>query len=573
MAKTKVAEKKAVVPATKTTREFKIGSKTIVVSNEDLICGGILLVLVMIVHSIRSNFLGIPFERDEGIYSYFGTLVLEGKIPYKDFYEVKFPGLFYFFAMIVAMFGDTVEGMHTGFMWVNILSIVFLYFAARNLFSPVAGVITALTFAFVSLTPNLSGFTVQSEQGVSFFISMGLLFYSLCKVNGKLIWYLLMGLAMGCAFMVKTTGVFLALWGGFLIITDFWFTKPRAWKQFWKQIFAYAIGGFSIIGLMFGIIIMKGSFNEMMYWTVEHARQYASSMPYEEGVKYFKYTRDAILQNYKFFWYHSILAVGLCLLRPINIKYKILGVTLLGFSFFTIVPGYFFYGHYWIQTVPGLALVAGLTFYSVIAILQNTFNFKQPIVKWIYLGIFGLLTFNHVSTLKSYYYHPNYERILRAVYGNNPFPESWEIGQYINSHSKPEDNIVLIGSEPQIYFYTHKKSPSRHAYFTSIVNNVKDHKLWQQEFERDTEKAKPKFVVFFNHPLSLLVQPNVDRGVFDWANKYIQENYQIVGLVDMIEGQQSVYKYNEELNTYKPVSQNQIYIYQRKDTLTPNKPA
>jgi hypothetical protein len=567
MAKAKVAEKKVAAPAAKPTREFKIGNKTIVISNEDLICAGLLLVLVMIVHSIRSNFLGIPFERDEGIYSYFGKLVLEGKTPYKDFYEVKFPGLFYFFAMIVGLFGDTVQGMHTGFMYVNIISMICLYFAARNLFSPVAGLITAITFAFVSLTPNLSGFTVQAEHGVAFFISIGLLFYSLARTKEKFIYYLLMGLAMGCAFMVKTTGVFLAVWGGLVIITDFWFTKPRVWKQLWKNMAAYAIGGFSIIILMFCIIAAKGSFKEMIYWTIEHAKQYASSMPYEEGVKYFKYTRDAILQNYKFFWYHSILAVGLCLLRPINIKYKILGVTLLGFSFFTIVPGYFFYGHYWIQVVPGLALVAGLTFYSVMQILQNTFNVKQPAIKFVYLGIFAALTFNHVSELKSYYYHPNYERILRAVYGNNPFPESWEIANYINAHSKPEDNIVLIGSEPEIYFYTHKKSPSRHAYFTSIVNNVKDHKLWQQEFAKDTEKAKPKFVVFFNHPLSLLVQPNVDRWVFDWANKFIQENYQIVGLVDMVDGQQSVYKYGTDINTYKPVSQNQIYIYQRKDTL------
>ncbi len=573
MAKAKVVEKKIATPAAKTTREFKVGNKTIVVSNEDLICTGLLLILTMIVHSIRSNFAGIPFERDEGIYSYFGTLVLEGKIPYKDFYETKFPGLFYFYGLIVGLFGDTVQGMHKGFTWVNIISMVFIYFAGRNLFSPVAGIISAITFAFVSLTPNLSGFTVQSEHAVSLFISMGLFFYSLTKTSGKLIYYVLMGFALSCAFMVKTTAVFMAVWGGLLIVTDFWFTKPRVWKNFWKQIFAYAVGGFSIIIVLFLIIASKGSFKDMIYWTIDHAKQYASGMPYEEGVKYFKYTRDAIIENHKFFWYHSLLTVVLCLMRPINIKYKILGVTLLGFSFLTIVPGYFFYGHYWIQIVPGLALVAGLTFYSVMAILQNALNFKQPIIKWIYLGIFAALTFNHVSTLKSYYYHPNYERVLRAVYGNNPFPEAWEVGQYINSHSKPEDNIVLIGSEPQIYFYTHKKSPSRHAYFTSIVNNVKDHKLWQKEFAKDTEKANPKFVVFFKHQFSLLVQPNVDTWVFDWANKYITDNYQIVGLVDMIDGQQSVYKYNEEINTYRPVAQNQIYIYQRKDTITPAKPA
>ncbi|MBL7918310.1 MAG: hypothetical protein JNM96_07915 [Bacteroidia bacterium] len=375
---------------------------------------------------------------------------------------------------------------------------------------------------------------------------------------------MLMGFSMGCAFMVKTSGVFLALWGGLLIITDFLFSKPRLWKMFWKQMVMYAVGGFSIIIIMFLIIYMKGSFKEMIYWAYEHPKQYVSSMPFEEGVKYFKYTRDAILQNYKLFWYHSLFALVLCLFPSINIKYKILGITLLGFSFLTIVPGYYFYGHYWIQTIPGLSLVAGLTVYSILSIINNTLNFKKPIIKWIYLVVFCFLTFNHVSGLKSYYYHPNYERILRAVYGNNPFPESWEIANYINSNSKPEDNIVLLGSEPQIYFYTKKKSPSRHAYFTSIVNNVKDHKEWQREFARDTEKAKPKFVIFFNHPLSLLVQPNTDKYVFDWANKFITENYQIIGVVDMIEGQQSVYVWREQLNNYKPVSQNLIYIYERK---------
>ncbi len=566
MSKTKAIDKKQTVSLSKETRDFMIAGKKITLSNEDLICSFLLLILVFIVHAIRSNFLLIPFERDEGIYSYFGTLVLEGKTPYKDFYEVKFPGLFYFYGFMVGVFGDTVKGMHTGFMWLNIVSFIFIYFAGRNLFSATAGLISAITFAFVSLTPNLSGFTVQAEHGVAFFICLGLLFYSLTKVYDKWYYYMLMGLAMGGAFMVKTSGVFLALWGGLMVITDFIFTKPRVTKIFWRNILWYSFGGFFVIGIMFLIIAAKGSFNEMIYWAYEHPKQYVSSMPYEEGIKYFKYTRDAIVQNHKFFWIHSVLAVAVCLLRPINIKLKIMGITLLGFSFLTIVPGFYFYGHYWIQTVPGISLVAGLTYYSIMAIVQSTFKIKQPYIKYIYLTIFCFLTFNHMSgpIMKSYYFHPNYERILRAVYGNNPFPEAMEIGNYINSHSKPEDNIVLIGSEPEIYFYTKKKSPSRHAYFTSIVNNVKDHKLWQQEFARDTEKANPKFIIFFNHPLSLLVQANVDRYIFEWANKFITEKYKIVGLVDMIEGQQSVYVYNENLNTYKPVSQNLIYIYERK---------
>jgi hypothetical protein len=336
-------------------------------------------------------------------------------------------------------------------------------------------------------------------------------------------------------------------------------------RQFWVNILSYAAGGFSIIIVLFAIIFAKGSFNEMIYWAYEHPKQYVSGMPFEEGLKYFRYTRDMIVQNHKFFWVHSLLAIALCLPKPISIKYKIFGITLLAFSFLTIVPGYFFYGHYWIQTVPGLAVVAGLTFYSVMAILRDLFKVNRPNLKYVYLAIFVVLTVTHVTSnaMKTYYFHPNYERILRTVYGNNPFPESMVIANYINAHSKPEDNIVLIGSEPQIYFYTKKKSPSKHAYFTNIVNNIPAHHEMQREFVRDTEKANPKFLVFFNHPFSLLVQPNTDKYVFEWVNEYVSKNYRLIGLADMIEGQQTVYKWNEELTNYRPVSQNLIYIYER----------
>ena len=174
-----------------------------------------------------------------------------------------------------------------------------------------------------------------------------------------------------------------------------------------------------------------------------------------------------------------------------------------------------------------------------------------------------MLTYSHINANKNYYFRPNYERILRTVYGSNPFPESMEIGNWINANSKPEDNIVLLGSEPQIYFYTKKHSPSRHAYFAAIVDNVPQHKEWQREFVKDVEKANPKYLVYFNHPISLFVQPNTDKYVFEWANKYVSSNYHLVGLVDMIEGQHSNYLWREQIGNYKPVSQNIIYVYER----------
>ncbi len=552
-----------------TTGSFKIGNKTFSFTTEEKITTLLLIILLILIYSIRSKFVSIPFERDEGIYSYMGKLALEGKVPYKDFYEMKFPGLFYFYATVVALFGDTVEGMHKGFMYVNLISILLIYFAAKNLFSAGAAIIGATTFAFVSLTPNLSGFTVQAEHGVAFFICFGLFFYSLAKKHNKWYYFLAMGLSMGLVFMVKTSGVFMALWGGLIFILDFIFSKkPREFKPFFKNLISYSVGGFASIGFFFCIIYFKGSFKEMLFWTYEFSKVYVGGVKLEDGIQYFKYSRDAIVQNHKFFWVHSMLAIGVCLFRPISFQLKAFGITLLLFSGLTIVPGFYFYGHYWIQTIPGIALVSAFTYHCIITILETKLSNKKFNLRYVYLGVFALLTITHLNgNLKSYYFHPNPTLILRQVYGNNPFPESMEIANYINQHAKPEDNIVLIGSEPQIYFYTKKKAPSRHAYFTALVSNVPIHKEWQREFVKDTEKAKPKFVVFFNHQLSLMVQPNTDNYVFQWANKYVNENYKVVGYADMInEGYMTNYVWGEQAAaTYKPQSPMYAVVFERKN--------
>jgi hypothetical protein len=564
MSKSKIQNaNKAVVAENKTSGLLKQFFST-----ESKVGLALLVILLLTVAAIRSKFALIPFERDEGIYGYIGKLILEGKTPYKDFYEQKFPGLFYFYGTMVWLFGDTVKGLHTGFMYLNLLSIILIYFAAERLFSPIAGIISAITFAFVSLTPNLSGFTIQAEHGVAFFIALGIFFYALYSKKGKWYYNLLMGLAFGFAFMTKTSGVFLLLWGGGTLVFGFLFSKEIKLKDLIIQVITYSAGVLLVFGFFLILILMKDSFNEMIYWAYETPKKYVGKIKFEDGIKYYEYTRDAILENHKFFWVHSLLAIGVCLLKPISMKMKFVALSLLFFSCCTIVPGYYFYGHYWIQIIPGLSLIAGLTYYGLITFFKNTLKVNYKGITYIYLGIFLALTMKHINAQKSYYFHPNYERILRTVYGSNPFPESMEIANFINANSKPEDNIAIIGSEPQIYLYTHKKSPSRHAYFAAIVSDVAEHKEWQREFVADIEKAAPRYIVFFNHSISLFVQPNTDQFVFTWLNKYIPERYKLVGVADMVDGMQTNYVYKEALATYQPKGQNIIYIYE-KNTVTP----
>lgn len=554
------AEKTANAETSKPSKSF------LKLSKEDKIAYSVLGFVVLLIIAIRSKFFGIPFERDEGIYGYIGKLLLEGKTPYKDFYEQKFPGLFYFYAFMVGVFGDTVKGLHMGFMFLNILTVFLLFFASRRMFSPYAGAITAITYAIVSLTPNLSGFTVQSEHGVAFFISLGIFFYAYTINNSGWKYHFFMGLAMGAAFMTKTSGLFLVLWGGLVVISDQFFSpnKDKKIVNVIKKGAIYSAGVFSVIGIVFLAIILKGAFNEMIYWAYLTPKNYVGKITWEQGKQYLEFSFKAITGEYKLFWWHAFISMGILLLKNFPLRLRIMAVLLLGLSFATVFPGFYFYGHYWIQILPGLAILSGLCYYVITEMLTVRLKMKWKNIGIAYLSVFIVATLVHLNKNKDYYFSPDYDRIMRTVYGNNPFPESMAIANYINANSKPEDGIVLLGSEPQIYFYTKKKCPSRHAYFAALVNDVPEHHAWQREFVADVEKAKPKYLVFFNHQISLFIQPNTERYVFEWYEKYVRENYDVIGLVDMVNGYTSVYKWREQMNGYQPQSQSQIYVFERK---------
>lgn len=534
-------------------------------TQEEKVAYTILLGLMFIVVLIRSNFYGIPFERDEGTYGYYGKLLLDGKIPYKDFYEQKFPGIFYFYAIMVGLFGETVKGLHMGFMLLNIGTFLLLFAASRRLFSPIAGAITAVTYAVVSLTPNLSGFTVQGEHGVAFFVSLGIYFYSITLTRPNWKYFLLTGIAMGCAFMVKTSGVFLVLWGGIVILSDYIFGgKKPAVAEIIKRGLIYSIGVFSVVGILFLIIAIKGSFNDMLFWAIEVPKRYVGKVKWEQGKQYLDYTLKAITTEYKFFWVHAFLALLVLLLKSFSLRTKIMALSLIFFSCATIFPGYYFYGHYWIQILPGLSILAGLAYTVITGFAKNTLSVKWPKLGYAYLSVFVLFTLIHLNGHKDYYFNPNYDRIMRTVYGNNPFPEAMAIANYINTNASADDQIIVMGSEPEIYFYTKKTCPSRHAYFAALVDSTAEHKQFQKEFIQDVEKSKPKYFIFFNHQISLFVQRGADVSIFDWYNKYITANYNLIGLVDMVDGYTSTYVWKEQLNSYKIQAQSVIYIYERK---------
>src|SRR5205814_7670624 len=70
---------------------------------------------------------------------------------------------------------------------------------------------------------------------------------------------------------------------------------------------------------------------------------------------------------------------------------------------------------------------------------------------------------------RQFYFEVSTTEACRIAYGSNPFPESVRIAEYLRDHSSPNDTIAILGSEPQIYFYSRRHSATGYIYTYALM--------------------------------------------------------------------------------------------------------
>src|SRR5271156_5614799 len=117
----------------------------------------VLLLILLFVGFIRFRLLDMPLERDEGEYAYAGQLILQGIPPYEMAYNMKLPGTYYAYALGMAIFHQTVAGVHLTVTVANALTIIFVFLLARKLFGITAGMVACASYGVMSVSPLVLG--------------------------------------------------------------------------------------------------------------------------------------------------------------------------------------------------------------------------------------------------------------------------------------------------------------------------------------------------------------------------------------------------------------------------------
>lgn len=505
---------------------------------------------------LRLQVMDIPFERDEGEYAYAAQLMLDGVPPFKEAYNMKFPGIYAVYAAILFLFGQTHWGVHLALACVNAATVVIIFLIGRRLFDPVAASAAALMFAMLSFLPSVQGIMANSEHFVLLAALAGILAIMKAREDRSILMLFLGGLLLGAGYTIKQHGASFILFGYFLLALDY-LRGGMGLKKTSSRIAAFTLGAVAPFITMCVLLYLSGVFSEFWFWTFTYAREYVSVTAFSTGLSRLRLEASNIFFSSPLLW----IFCGAGLLAPLWNKESrkawpfIAG--LLAFSALAVVPGFFFRPHYFIYILPAAALL----FAAATTALPVFFGKRKAPMATALLCIALAASFVYTQrgALAS-----TPEALSRDMYGYNPFPEALVISEYISRNTAPDEKIAVLGSEPEIYFYSRRRSATGFMYTYPLMERQRFAIDMQKKMMDEIRRASPTLLVFVDIKFSWGANKDSSTEIFDWLRDFVAEGYTLVGMVDIKAAEDRKYSWGKDIeNAPAPEPGYGIYIYKR----------
>jgi hypothetical protein len=243
-----------------------------------------LILLVLLAVAVRLRLLALPLERDEGEFAYNGQLILQGIAPFKLAFNMKMPGIYVAYAVIMAVFGQSCSGIHFGFLLVNLGTLALLFLLARRALEPATVPICCAAYVLLSLSPAVLGVQGHATNLVVLCALGGLLLLLRARPTGQARMLFLSGLLFGVAFLCKQPGLFFGIFAAALLLHDAIVTRPVPWRSCFRNLAWLSLG--MVLPLAWTCLVLwrAGTFGRFWFWTIPYARVYGGLQSLPAGM-------------------------------------------------------------------------------------------------------------------------------------------------------------------------------------------------------------------------------------------------------------------------------------------------
>ena len=444
---------------------------------------------------------------DEGCFLFIGDSILHGSIPYKDYIDIKPPGIYYLFALAFSIFGKSFYAARAVTFIFNALSAVIIFSIGRKLWNKKVGMLSSMLFLIGMLTPAYEGYLAMTEPFMVFFGLLGVLLFF--KYEHR-IYLILTGLLIGISTLFKQYGaLFLATIFIFYLL-KLWMPENRT-KDYLKdsaENLSLIICGFLIpIAITAFYFWTAGSLQSFIYWS------------FLFGIK--DYGHSFYIKNFEFqFLSYSIIWV-LSFVSVFIIAYEFTTKKSKGGELFTVIwllaslypLTIKQYGHYYIQLLPPACLLASISLMKIYPILSLR-SIKESLSKLNHQKIFAIVClFGLILSSFAIISYTNYglqkSRQIR-------FDDQLNTAEYIKSHTSPNEKILAFNYVPSMYFLSDRDPPTEFLFFEPWFGEGYEYRV----IERINGNSVRYVVCNFR-----LVKGNSAQA--QPIYEYIQENYEI----------------------------------------------
>jgi dolichyl-phosphate-mannose-protein mannosyltransferase len=511
-----------------------------------------------LVLAIRIRLLGIPLERDEGEYAYAGQLILQGIPPYKLAYNMKFPGTYAAYAVLMSIFGGTIVGVHIGLLLINAASIVVIFFIGQRLFGLPAGVVAATTYGVLSLSPSVLGLAAHASQFAMLPVLTGTLLLLWDRPDQRGFSRIFAsGVLFGIGVLMKQPAVVFILFGAASILCND-IRRRATFKTIALRILIFGAGTIIPFGLTCLILWQAGVFERFWFWTVNYAAEYGTRIPLRAAPSIFAAMGGSVIRSGWALWILASLGVGGGFWNKRSRLGAVFLVSFLASSLVALSAGFYFREHYFIFTLPAVSLLCGLA----ISTLSDFVTCGSRLVRFTPVVVSCVALSQPILGERKFYFDVSAAEACRIAYGSNPFPESIKIAEYLRDHSNASDTIAILGSEPQIYFYSRRHSATGYIYTYALMEAQSYARRMQEEMISEIELARPRYLISVSIGPSWFRRSDSEPLIFTWANEYLNQHYKVVGFVNILSADRTDY-YFEQVPTSVPELGSYILIYER----------
>ena len=521
----------------------------------------VFLAVVALVLVARVRLLSIPFERDEGEYAYIAQQFLKGVMPFAETHNMKMPGIYFVYAGCMALFGRDLEGIHIGLLVANLASVLLVALLARIVISKSAGYVAGSVFAVLSLSETVLGVYAHAEHFVMLCVIPGLLLLYLGCSKKRWILAAIGSVLLGSSFCILQHGAFFVAFGALFAAVHAWNGggTPR-WLRALKA--GSIVVGFAAVpvAVLFLTMYLSGVFGDFWYWTFTYARKYVTMRSLGYGAETFRIAVVPMAISMALPWVAGCFGL-VCLLRAKSgVRPKLFVVGFGIASLIAITPGLYFRDHYFVLLLPAVSLLCAAGMDVIFAFVMNHSS-RFTALKL--AGVLAVVALWPILVERTNLYATPTTTLSNTKFYPNAFAESIVIGRFIEENSRAADRIAVVGSEPQIYFYAHRKAATSFMYTYPLMELHPNAAKQQQQMISEIETAKPKFLLLVRNPLSWLSVGASDTRIFYWFHEYSLAHYAIVGCADRVSRDSTNYVFGAQCQIYRPQSQYGIDVYQR----------